>query len=119
MKLSLCILALPALLLVGCGEKSGSTSATTNPPAASSGSALTAPVDHLKSAVNAHQDMVKTVDTAALNKAIQLFQVQEGRLPTDLNELAAKKYIAEVPQPPAGYRLSYNQTKGVVTVDKL
>jgi len=119
MKLSLCISALLALFLVGCGEKSGPAAAPTNAPAASSGSALTAPVDHLKSAVNAHQDMVKTVDTAALNKAIQLFQVQEGRLPQDLNELAAKKYIAEVPHPPAGYRLSYNQTKGVVTVDKL
>ena len=116
MKLSLCILALPALLLVGCGEKSGSASTATNAP---SGSAVTAPVDHLKSAVKAQQDMVKTVDLSALNKAIQLFNVQEGRLPKNLEELVEKKYIGEMPWPPAGSKISYNATKGTVTIEKL
>lgn len=62
--------------------------------------------------------MVKTVDVTALNKAIDLFQVQEGRLPKDLEELVAKKYIPEMPIPPVGSKLSYNQTKGIVTIEK-
>jgi len=118
MKSKLLMLIVPGLLLVGCGEKSGTAPAATNAPA-NGGSVLTAPVEHLKSAVNAKQNMVKTVDTTALNKAIDMFQVQEGRLPNDLDELVAKKYIPEIPLPPAGSKIVYNATKGVVTVEKL
>jgi len=118
MKSLLSILILAALLLVGCGEKSSKPAATTNAPAASSGSVLTAPVDYLNSAVKQQKEATKTIDTTSLNKAIDMFQVQEGRLPKDLDELVAKKYIPLIPMPPTGYRISYNQTKGVVTVEK-
>jgi len=109
---------LAALLLTGCGEKSGQPAATTNAPAAS-GSMLTAPVDHLNTAVKQEKEAFKTIDTTSLNKAIEMFQVQEGRLPNDLDELVAKKYIPLIPRPPAGTKLMYNATKGIVTVEKL
>ena len=118
MKQSLVLLALLACVLAGCSEKSGPTTGATNTPTAGEGNALTAPVTQLKAAVDAHQDMVKTVDLTALNKSIDMFQVQEGRFPTNLDELEAKKYIPKIPWPPNGYRLSYNQTKGVVTLEK-
>jgi hypothetical protein len=110
-------LILPAVLLVGCGEKSGQPAAATNAP--SGGSALTAPADYLKSAANAHHSAVRTVDTTALNKAVDLFQVQEGRLPKDLDELVAKKYIPQIPLPPEGSKIVYNASTGKVTVEKL
>jgi hypothetical protein len=47
-----------------------------------------------------------------------MFQVQEGRLPNDLDELVAKKYIPLIPTPPVGTKLVYNATKGTVTVEK-
>jgi hypothetical protein len=117
MKPSLAFLVLPMVLLVGCGDKAGQPSATTNGP--SSGSALTAPVDYLKSATDAQHRAVKTVDTVALNQAVDLFQVQEGRLPKDLNELVAKNYIRQIPTPPAGSKIVYNGSTGKVTVEKL
>jgi len=110
---------LAALLLAGCGEKSSQPATTTNAPAAASGSVLTAPVDHLNDAVKQQRNAVKTIDTTSLNKAIEMFQVQEGRLPSDLDELVAKKYIPLIPIPPAGTKLVYNATKGTVSVEKL
>ena len=110
---------LTALLLAGCGEKSSTPEPTTNAPAASGGSVLTSPVDYLNTAVKQQKDAVKTIDTTSLNKAIELFQVQEGRLPTNLNELVTKKYIPLIPTPPAGTELLYNSTKGTVSVEKL
>jgi hypothetical protein len=109
---------LSAWLLVGCGEKSSQPATTTNAPAASSGSVLTAPVDYLNSVVKQQKEATKTIDTTSLNKAIDMFQVQEGRLPKDLDELVAKKYIPLIPIPPVGTKLVYNATKGTVSVEK-
>ena len=105
-----------ALLLVGCGDSSKSPApAPTNAPT-SSGNPLTAPVDYLNSAVKAQQSAVKTVDTTSLNKALDLFNVQEGRFPKDLNELVAKKYIPEIPKPPVGTKIEYDAKAGTVKV---
>ena len=118
MKLCLPFSILSALLLVGCGEKSNAPAPVTNAPAASGGSVLTAPVDYLNAAVKQEKAAFKTIDTTSLNKAIMMFQVQEGQLPKDLDELVAKKYIPLIPTPPVGSKLVYNATKGVVTVEK-
>jgi len=119
MKSLLVVSILTALLLAGCGEQSSGPAATTNAPAASGSSVLTAPVDHLNTAVKQQKEAVKTIDTTSLNKAIELFQVQEGRLPKDLKELVTKKYIPLIPTPPVGTELLYNSTKGTVSVEKL
>ena len=92
------------LLCCGCGEDNS------NP--------VTAPVEHIRSAVHQQQAAIKTVDTTALNQAVQLFNVQEGRYPKDLNELVEKKYIGKLPDAPAGMKLSYDATEGKVTVVK-
>src|SRR6185436_1634969 len=86
-----------AFALTACQKKQEAAPppapAPTNAPAASSssGNPLTAPVDYLGAVAKAQQSAVKTIDTVSLNNAIQLFQVQEGRFPTDLNELVTKK----------------------------
>jgi hypothetical protein len=103
------------LLLAGCGDKS--TNSTTTNTTSSSGSPLSAPVDYLAAAAKAQQSAVKTVDVTSLDKAIQLFNVDQGRNPKDLNELVPK-YIPQMPVPPYGTKLVYDANAGKVTVVK-
>ena len=104
--------------LVGCGDSSEKPgSRATNAPT-SSGNPLTAPADYLNSAVKAQQSAVKTVDTTSLDKALELFNVQEGRFPKDLQELVAKKYIPQIPSPPLGTKIEYDAKAGTVKMVK-
>src|SRR5262245_23863092 len=106
-----------AVSLIGCGEKSGGKGASgTN--AATGGSLVDAPTDYLKAAVKAQQDSVKTVDTAALDKAISMFNVDKGRYPKDLNELVQEKYISKLPPTPYRTKLSYDANTGKIEVVK-
>ena len=142
MKCSCCALFLVAgLVLAGCGkdEKTSTTSTTattattatpsstpsSTPPAAASAvtkvegapTAEAAPGGngYLGTMAKAQQAAVKTVDVTSLNQAIQLFNVQEGRLPTDLNELVTKQYIGKLPAAPVGMKLVYDAKLGKVT----
>jgi len=101
------------LVFAGCGEKPAA--ALKSEPATD---AASAPADYLKSAAKAQKSAVKAVDTAALNKAVELFYVQEGRFPKDLGEVVEKKFIPELPPTPAGMKLSYDAQDGVVRVEK-
>ncbi len=116
MKTALAISLAVGLLLAGCGEKSTPPPPATN--AASSSSPLTAPVDYLNAAAKGQRNAVKTIDTASLNQAIQLFNVDQGRNPKDLNELVQKKYIPQLPTPPYGMKLDYDANSGKVSVVK-
>lgn len=108
MKIFVSVSAVVVLLLAGC-SKSSDESTPASP---------TAPVDYLKSAANAKHSADKTVDTAALAKAVDMFNVQEGRFPNDLNELVAKKYIPQLPTPPVGSKIEYDAKSGAVKVVK-
>jgi hypothetical protein len=105
------------LLLSGCGDKSSQPATTTN-AASTGGSIATAPADYLSGLGKAQQSAVKTVDTTSVNKAIQLFNVDQGRNPNDLNELVEKHYLPQVPTPPFGTKLEYDATAGTVKVMK-
>lgn len=113
MKISLLLSSLLMLGFTGCSDSS-SQSGDKSP--ASEGSVLTAPVDYLESAAKAKHSADKTVDAASLSKAIEMFSVQEGRYPNDLNELVAKKVIPAVPPPPAGMKFDYDAKTGTLKV---
>jgi hypothetical protein len=115
MKMPHCAVFAIGLLLAGCGEKSSQSSSTTNGASSSAGVA-TAPADYLRTITRGEQSAVKTVDTASLDQAIQLFNVDHGRFPKDLNELVEGKYISTVPTPPYGTKLDYDATAGRVAV---
>ena len=104
-----------ALALTSC-NRSEKPTGDKPPPASSSssGNPLTAPVDYLGAVAQAKKVAVKTINLAALNNAIQLFNAQEERLPKNLDELVATHYIASVPDAPAGMRLAYNPQPGDV-----
>jgi hypothetical protein len=92
-----------AALLAGCGESSSPQAAVN--PADVTNNVL----------VNAKRTADKTIDVSFVNQAIQLFNVQEGRLPKTLAELTPK-YVAKLPDAPLGYKLSYDAKKGEVSV---
>jgi len=110
------VAVLAGLFVVGCGDSSNKSGSGTN--TATGGSLVTAPVDYLDAASKAKQKAVKTVDTTSLDKAIQLFNVEKGRNPKDLNELVSEKYISEVPTPPYGTKIDYDPNSGRVNVVK-
>lgn len=114
MRLALSLLIVTTgLLLPGCGQKDSESAPATN---ASSGNPLTAPVDYLGAAAKAKRVADKTVSTAGLNQAIQLYHAQEGQLPKTLNDLVTKQYISSVPPPPAGMKYDYNPQTGSLKV---
>ena len=116
MKIFLLICLGLSLLALGCSKSSTQNSQTTNAP--TDANVLTAPVDYLTDAATAKKKMEKDVDTIALNRAIQDFEVQEGRKPKDLNEVVEKKYIRVLPQAPYGSKIEYDANSGTVKVVK-
>ncbi len=117
MKQSFCLPLAASLLLMGCGESPNPAGHSTN--GATSGSTpLSAPADYVGALGKAQQAAVKTVDTTSLNQAIQLFNVENGRNPKDLNELVEKKFIPKIPDAPYGMKLEYDAAAGKVKVVK-
>src|SRR6266404_3501263 len=112
MKTPVCLMAV--VLLAGCGGKSDKSATATNTTSSGS-SPLNAPADYLRGLNKAEQSAVKTVDTARLTQAIQLFNVDKGRNPTDLNELVQEKFLPELPPVPYGMRLVYDAASGKVS----
>ena len=99
-----------AAFTTGCGNNSDQSSSKPgeNP--------LNAPADYVGGLAKGQQVAVKTVDTAALSSAIQMFEATEGRYPKDLNELVSKKLIPAIPAPPRGMKFNYDATTGTVRV---
>ena len=110
----LCLIA--GLALVGCDDKKPEAPAP--PPAPVGANPLNAPTDYLKTLEKSKKLADKVIDTAALNKAVQLFGAQEGRLPKDLDELVTLKYIPAIPPAPNGMKIEYDAKSGDVKVVK-
>jgi hypothetical protein len=92
----------------GCGKSDKKPDIDNN----SSGNPITAPVDYLGAVNKAKKTAVKTVDLASIQQAINLFQANEDRFPTNLQEVVTKNYIREIPAAPSGYRLTYDPRTG-------
>lgn len=104
---------LAGLLFSGCQRESSSPpGATTN---TSSGNPVTAPVDYLGAVGKAKQSAEKTLSTAGIDQAIQMFSAEKGRMPKDLAELVPN-YLPKLPPAPAGMKFSYDSKTGVVKV---
>ena len=117
MKRSFCLYLAASLLLIGCGQSSDKPGQPTN-GAAGGSSTLRAPADYVGALGKAQQLAVKTVDTTSLNQAIQMFNVEHGRNPKDLNELVEKKFLPSIPGAPYGMKLDYDAADGKVKVVK-
>ena len=111
------VLGVLGLFVSGCGKSDKSTTASTN-ASSSGGNPLNAPADYLRGLGKAEQSAVKTVDTARIDQAISLFNVDKGRNPKDLNELVKEKFLTEIPPVPYGMKLQYDEQSGKVSVVK-
>ena len=80
-----------ASLLAGCGKSTD----------AGPGATVNTPADNL----------------AALKQAVQKFKDAEGHFPKTLDELAPK-YIAKIPDAPAGRKFTYNSDTGEIGVSR-
>jgi hypothetical protein len=114
MKRSFSLAITGALFLLGCGDKPSTQSG--NSGGTSSGNPVTAPVDYLQAAGNAKNRAVATVDVTSVNQAIQMFNVQEGRNPKDLNELVETKFLTRIPDAPYNMKIEYDAAAGKVKV---
>jgi len=108
-----CAMLALTVFAIGCGDKSGSSASGRN---ASSGNPVDAPGDYLKGAVKAQRDATMTLDTNALTKAIDQFNIEKGRNPKDLDELVKERYIPKVPTPPFGTKIAYDPASGRVDI---
>lgn len=104
-----------SLLLTACGRKESKTEpGSTN--TSSSGNPVTAPVDYLGAVGQAKKHAEKVIDTSSISKAIDLFQAQEDRFPTNLNELVTSHYLGALPAAPYGMKYKYDPQSGKVSV---
>ncbi len=105
------------LLLIGCGktESQSALKATNSNP--SSGSPLSAPADYLGAAAKAKTSATILADTVGVKQAIGQFFALEGKFPTNLNELVARKYLPSIPEPPPGKKFYYNPATGDVKIE--
>jgi hypothetical protein len=103
------MLVAAALVSGGCGKEQNSTPTAAHTPAS-------APAGYLGTLARGQQVAVKTIDVTSLNQEIQLFNVQEGRNPKDLDELVAMKYLGALPNPPPGMKLVYDAAQGKASV---
>lgn len=102
--------------MAGCGNNNQSKTAQgTNAPTGGN-NPLESGGGYVGALGRAQSRAVGTIDTASLDQAIQMFNVQEGRNPKDLNELVEKKFIGEIPSAPYGMKLEYDATTGKVSV---
>jgi hypothetical protein len=116
-------LAATTLALSGCGKEQNSPSPAVAPaPVAPAAMTATpaAPPDaangYLGTLARGQQKAVKTIDVTSLNEEINLFNVQEGHFPKDLDELVTQHYIPSLPYTPAGMKLVYDASQGKVSV---
>lgn len=106
MKFPLSAFAIATLFLAGCGKSDSGNS----------GNPLNAPADYVGALGNGKNKAVTVVDLASLKQAIQMFNVNEGRYPKDLNELVTAKLISKIPDAPVGKKIAYDSATGEVSM---
>lgn len=100
-----------AALLAGCSGKSGSGAQG----AKSANTATNGFGGYVTSLRHQQKKADKTIDVTAINQALQLFNVQEGRYPKNLQELVPN-YMPKIPPAPDGYKIVYDSANGTVKV---
>lgn len=114
MKILVPIVACLAVITLGCSESESppptpQTNSVSNNP-------LDAPGEYLGALNKGYQKSIATTDMASLTRAIQMFQVEEGRNPKDLNELVTSGTMPRLPAAPHGMKLAYDPKTGSVSL---
>jgi hypothetical protein len=78
-----------------------------------------AAADYARNLSNTEKKAAEVSGLETLNKAVQQYQVIEGRFPRTLDELVASRYLPKLPPAPRGKRFVYDSKAGEVTVQDL
>jgi hypothetical protein len=113
MKMTTCSTLILVAATTACSP-SGEESKAQETNAAVGENPLAAPAEYLGAAAAAKKSAVRVVDLAAVQKAIQMFNVSEGRYPSDLKELVTKGYMSKLPELPTGMSYQYDPQSGQV-----
>ena len=123
-----------ALFLTGCPDNgfperrqpAGSSAAKPAKPAPKKSvenekpsQATGAAADYARNLSNTEKKAAEVSGLETLNKAVQQYQVIEGRYPRTLDELVASRYLPKLPPAPRGKRFIYDSKAGEVTVQDL
>src|SRR6185503_7116278 len=95
----------------GCKEKKAAPAGNT-----SSGNPLTAPADYVGAIGQAQKSAQKTLGGLGIDQALKTFYTEEGRFPTNLNELISKGTVSNIPPPPRGMKYDYDSKAGTIKV---
>ena len=112
MKTAFTLLFAVACLCFFSGCKEGKKSSA----GSSSGNPIAAPADYVEGLGKQQKSAQSTLSTVGIDQAIQRFNVEQGRLPKDLDELVAKGAITQIPPPPRGMKYDYDSKTGVIKV---
>jgi hypothetical protein len=96
----------------GCKDEKKSSAGSD----ASSGNPLTAPADYVGALGQAQKSAQKTLMTVGIDQGLKTFYTENGRFPTNLNELVAKGAMSSIPNPPVGMKYDYNSKAGTIKV---
>ena len=111
MKPLLLALLAGSVIASGCGKNNSSSQTTGASPAT-----LPANGDYGSTLANAQNHALAVVDLSSLKQAVDLFNAQEGRYPSNLDELVKSRMIREIPPVPRGGKLDYNPATGEIKI---
>ncbi len=111
-----------ALLLTGCPEKRrpAGSAAPANAPASGSSNTKSTPTatgplaDYAHNLMNAEKKATEVTGLAAIEQALNQFNVIEGRYPKSLDELVAMRYMVKIPPAVRGERFIYDPSNGSI-----
>ena len=79
---------------------------------------LLAPVEYLGATARAKTSSQAKIALAPIQQAIQMYQVENGSFPPNLNALVQGGQIRALPTLPQGSTYQYNPSTGAVTVSR-
>ena len=94
-----------AFIVAGCSGGSSNDQSPQTTPSANNNSPVVQPEVYAQ----------RKTEVANLTQAIQQYNAAEGHYPKTLQDLAPN-YIAKVPQPPSGYKITYDPNTGAVNI---
>lgn len=75
-----------------------------------------APEQYIRTTLGVGENAKAILGTTAIQKAIDMFQLQKGRWPSSLAELQKEGFLAQIPEAPVNKKFSYDAGTGKVTV---
>ncbi len=107
----LSILCLLATMMAACGgsDESGSTGEAVS-------EAISAPADYVGAVAQAGRKSETVLALTQIQRAIQTYQAEEGKLPFNMDELVESGHLVRLPELPSGMKLSYDRSTGEVDI---